>query len=102
MHRLAKVIDKCDDAKTVGTTGCKIFSLMYGGKLDGNLTKQHYQKFNSMMAQSSSTDVPRISPSERTAQFRTLCVHFQIRVYKLLDETELDPCNWGWKLRNER
>ena len=52
VRRLAEVIDKCDDAETVGIAGCKIFSFMYGGKHDGNLTKQRYQKFSSMMAQS--------------------------------------------------
>ena len=92
---VAEVIHKCDDAETVGIAGCKIFSFMYGGKLDGNLTKQRYQKFSSMMAQSNSIDVPRISPSERTAHFHTLHVHLQNRVWELLDETALDPCNWG-------
>ena len=101
MRRLAEVIDKCDNAETVGIAGCKIFSFTYGGKLDGNVTKQHYQKFNSMMAQSNSTDVPRISPPERTAHFYTLRIHLQTRVWQLLDEAELDPCNWGWKLTSK-
>ena len=87
VRRLAEVIDKCNDAETVEIAGCKIFSVMYGGKLDGSLTKQGYQKFNSRMAQSNSVDVPRISPSERTAHFHTLHVHLQVRVWKLLDET---------------
>ena len=50
-------------------------------------------------------DRARINPSllpssSRAAYYHGLRVYLQIKVWKALSDTDLEPIQWGWKLRN--
>ena len=43
----------------------------------------------------------QLPPSPRAAYYHGLCVYHQIKVWKALSDTDLEPIQWGWKLRND-
>ena len=45
----------------------------------------------------SKIDPQRLPPTARAAYFHCLRVHYQLRVWKTLDECEQNPEEWGWK-----
>ena len=42
-----------------------------------------------------------LPPSPRVAYYHGLCVYHQIKVWKALSDTDLQPIQWIWKLRND-
>ena len=46
-------------------------------------------------------DSSLLPQSPRAAYYHGLHEYHQIKVWKALSETDLEPTQWGWKLRNE-
>ena len=46
-------------------------------------------------------DSSLLPQSPRPAYYHGLHVYHQIKVWKALSETDLEPTQWGWKLRND-
>ena len=42
-----------------------------------------------------------LPPSPRAAHYLGLHVYRQMKVWKALIDTDLEPIHWGWKLRND-
>ena len=50
------------------------------------------------MAAKAEINPDRLPPTERTAYYHTLRVHLQIMVWETLNNSVLDPLEWGWSL----
>ena len=60
-----------------------------------------YAKYMNMLATNTiKVDPQRLPPTERAAYFHSLCIHFQVRVWKTLDKCVENPEDWGWKKIN--
>ena len=46
-------------------------------------------------------DPSLLPPSPRTTYYYGIRVYYQIKVWKALSDTDLEPIHWGWKLRND-
>ncbi len=82
---------------TVGTAGCQLFVLMYGGNRIESLNTLRYVKYMEMVASSKKIEPQKLPPTPRAAYFHSLCVHHQIMIWKDLS-VDIDPTKCGWKL----
>ena len=48
-----------------------------------------------------SIDPSLLPSSSRAAHYHGLCVYHQIKLWKALSDADLEPIQWGWKLRND-
>lgn len=42
----------------------------------------------------------KLPPTERAAYFHGLRAHYQVMLWSLIDDFELDAIDWGWKLHD--
>ncbi len=82
---------------TVGTAGCQLFVLMYGGNRIESLNTLRYVKYMEMVASSKKIEPQKLPPTPRAAYFHSLRVHHQIMIWNNLS-VDIDPTKWGWKL----
>ena len=82
---------------TVGTAGCQLFVLMYGGNRIESLNTLRYVKYMEMVASSKKIEPQKLPPTPRAAYFHSLRVHHQIMIWKDLS-VDIDPTKCGWKL----
>ena len=67
--------------------GVKVFVLCYGGTAKNSLDCLRYDKYMHMVATNNiKVEQQRLPPTERAANFHSLRVHYQIRVWKKLDD----------------
>ena len=62
----------------------------------GTLENLNYQIFIS-----DTTSPEKLPPSERAAYLHGLRTHYQIMLWSLIDNFELEATDWGWKLDDE-
>lgn len=101
--KLRELADKfyLDDITSddIGKATVRFFELMHSPT--SNLQEIRKQKYDSMVAGNrAKIDPALLPPSPRAAFFHGLRVYHQIRVWRKLSDTDLEPLSWGWKLEN--
>jgi len=85
----------------VSQAGLRLLTMLYSGKQSDTLNHLRYVTYMHLIARSSTRPRPeRLPPTERAAHFHVLRVHLQVVQWKSLMATNLDPENWGWKLKD--
>lgn len=83
----------------VVTAGMELMLLLFDGKAGDSLNKLRHSTYCRLAATSLSRPQPeKLPPTERAAYFHILCVHLQAVRWKNLNDCDLDPLAWGWKL----
>ena len=68
-----------------------------GSKLP-KIRKKRYDKM--VMSSYSNTDPALLSPSLRAAFFHGLRVYHQLKVWQSLSDTDVEPLEWGWEMKD--
>ena len=83
LQDLASVMNDVEaDSEIIGKAGCKLFILMYGVKKNDSLSNLRYVKYMQMVTSSKKIEPHKLPPTARAAFFLSLCVHFQVVIWK--------------------
>ena len=74
---------------------------LYGGKPDEKLGSLRYEAY-CRMSLSRCFQPERSPPSESAARMHTMRVHYQVVIWSCLDDCDIDPTCWGWKMESYR
>jgi len=58
-----------------------------------------YQKYADLACKGIVTP-EKLPPTEKTAHYHGLCCHYQIIQWSMIDDFDIQPSAWGWKLEN--
>jgi len=84
--------------KLVCTSGIQLLIALYGGKDSGELASLRYAAYcNTSLSHRFQPE--RLPPAKNAARMHVMRVHVQVVVWGTLDETDLIPTDWGWKLQ---
>ena len=98
IRRLAGVISTVTSTVSeIGAAGQELFCFFYGENTTSDLTVLRQRRFQNMIAACRKLDPQRLPPTNRAALFHSLRVHLQTVRWALLDESALDPTDYGWQ-----
>ena len=81
--------------------GLRIFVILYGGKLDDNLTKLRYAHYMNLVATLKQQIRPeKLPPTQSAAEYHSYRVYLQVVLWNTLMGTQVSPLEWGWKEGN--
>ena len=111
-------MDKSASKEVIGNAGSDMFTLLYGGKLGDELASLRHRNYMRMAAAASSLNPSKLPPTKRTAYFHSLRVKLQVNIllifFKILklvlqvhewselEDSTLDPLDWGWSLKDNK
>jgi hypothetical protein len=79
--------------------GIDLLLALYGGKVGETLSDLRYSKYCTMSL-SKRFQPERLPPSESAARMHSMRVHLQAVIWGTLDNSDIKPTDWGWKLVN--
>ena len=83
----------------IGKTCIHFLEKMYSSS--DRLPQTRKRRYDEMVGKDRTKIDPSLLPlSPRAAYYHGLRVYYQIRVWEALGDTDLEPIQWGWKLRN--
>ena len=85
----------------IGDITIRLFEFLYSssGQNLHQIRKKKYQEM--VMSNRSKIDPSSLPPSPRAAYFHGLRVYHQLKIWIGLHNTDLEPCKWGWKLKDD-
>ena len=87
----------------VFVSGCKLTTILYGGKVTESLNHLRYVLYMNCAASSTIQPRPeRLPPTENASRFHVYRVHLQVVQWKTLMSTDLKAEDWGWKFSDGR
>ena len=85
----------------VGNASIQIFEKLNFSGNATSLQQIRKNKYESLViSDRARIDPSSLPPSPRAAYFHGLRVYHQMRVWLSLSNHDIDPCNWGWKLKD--
>ena len=97
-QQLASVFhDSSATEDMIASAGKEIMVLLYKGKAGQDINDLRYQRFCQKTATSAKFVHPQTLPPTANA-----CIYHSLRVYHQVQQwsgNDLDPCIWGWKLK---
>ena len=91
-------LSRSSSPEAVAEAGTKLFVMLYSGKHSDTLSSLRYSKYMKMASGSTSVKPGSLPPPERAAHFHALRVYFQVQEWNTLQESNLNPEDWGWSL----
>jgi hypothetical protein len=89
--------DKSPDE--IGNASIRFFQLLHSSTL--HLQQIRKQKYEEMITSDRAHIDPSVlPPSPRAAYYHGLRVYHQVRIWRSLIDRDIDPLDWGWKLKD--
>ena len=109
LTRTSAAVSYCETLQTIDSSlpdvvaaGTQLLILLFDGKPGDTLNKLRYSTYCKLAAQSLSRPQPeKLPPTDRASYFHILRTHLQAVRWKNLNDCDLDPTGWGWKLTGE-
>ena len=88
--------DPASNLHQVCNAGVALMIAVYGGKACDDLGNMRYAAYSKMVAsKGGSFTADRLPPTTDAAELHAMHVHFQAVVWCTLDDTQLQPKDWG-------